>query len=388
MKPIAFLCAFFVSCAAFAQGPEIVETTRSGISIGVINNKYGLFDKTQKTILEAKYENIEHAGEGYFIAILNGKFGLYDAKGAELLKPEYKQIFVENTDKPVIFAEENGVTRAYIHKKIKGPLFCVSAGNPFYQVCQEEVTVAEYLGYLMNTTGSNPAEYRESAMLPDTNHMALNNKYIFRKLLNVTEEQAMDQKKYWGWYRGKYNYFDKILLPKSILNDKKLVGYLDLPITGVTMKQAQAFLDWYSGYMSEYSNGHYQYKLRLPTPEEWRNFAESGLRAEDKGDLLLDSMNAKKCMLYNTIPDKTVCSNYQEKEKRFGDNVAIVLGYNPDMNGVYNIFGNVAEMTSQEGIAKGGSFKHYASQCRTDKVQTYKGPQEWLGFRWVVEYVQ
>ena len=38
-------------------------------------------------------------------------------------------------------------------------------------------------------------------------------------------------------------------------------------------------------------------------------------------------------------------------------------------------------------FAVGGSFKHFANHCRTSLVQKYEGPQEWVGFRWVVEYI-
>ncbi|WP_375561983.1 formylglycine-generating enzyme family protein [Bernardetia sp. OM2101] len=55
--------------------------------------------------------------------------------------------------------------------------------------------------------------------------------------------------------------------------------------------------------------------------------------------------------------------------------------------GLYNMFGNVAEMTSEKGIAKGGSFAHTLEECAADKVQTYDSPQAWLGFRCVAEVV-
>lgn len=382
------LTLIVVGYMANAQEVELLEANSSGIYIGTFNERYGLYDKTKKAILEPKFDFIEDGGGGYFIVVLEKKYGLYDEKGNEILKPVYENVSIEDNRKPLVRVKDKGVDHFFIHKKMSGPLYSVATGNVFYNVSQTEVSVAEYLAYLMTITESIPAAYKDSKALPDTSHMAYNNRLVFRQLLRkMSEEEENDQKKYWGWYKVKYNFSGKILLPKSLLNDKKLVGYLDLPITGVSFAQANDFLTWYNGYISEYTSYDYLYKLRLPTPDEWSEFANSGLRAVDKNDFILDSLNDKKCMLYNTIPDKSVCSNYQEKEKRFGDNISIVLGYNPDMNGLYNVFGNVAEMTSEKGVAKGGSFRHFANHSRTNVQQAYNGPQEWLGFRWVVEFI-
>jgi len=34
--------------------------------------------------------------------------------------------------------------------------------------------------------------------------------------------------------------------------------------------------------------------------------------------------------------------------------------------------------------AMGGSFRQYASECTSDHEQSYSGPQDWVGFRYVV----
>jgi len=46
--------------------------------------------------------------------------------------------------------------------------------------------------------------------------------------------------------------------------------------------------------------------------------------------------------------------------------------------------GNAAEMTSTEGIAMGGSFRHSARETFSDRKQEYNKPENWLGFRYVV----
>lgn len=377
---------FAISVAVFfpkAYAQDILEKNKVGTGIGTVDDKYGLYDKTKKIILEPKYELIEMAGDNYFVVTLEGKMGLYDAKGVEVLKPVYSNIEIVDDRKPLLAVEENGKRRIYIHKKVEDILGGVKSNSSFFEVEQTEVSVGYYLAFILMAS-QDPDEYRISKSMPDTNHMAYNNKLIFRKLLAMSQESTYEEKKYWGSYRAGYN---KFLLPKSILDNKKLKEYLDMPITGVSFTQAKEYLNWYSDHMSEYAPAAYHYQFRLPTREEWESLAESGLNASFKANHIIDSMNVKKCMLYNTIPDKSVCSNLAEKEKRYGENVVPIYSFFPDNNGMFNVYGNVAEMTSAEGVAVGGSFKHYANHSRTNLVQKYEGPQEWLGFRWVVEYI-
>ncbi|HET6224738.1 MAG TPA: hypothetical protein VFF27_00570 [Bacteroidia bacterium] len=49
-----------------------------------------------------------------------------------------------------------------------------------------------------------------------------------------------------------------------------------------------------------------------------------------------------------------------------------------------NIQGNVAEMTSVKGIAKGGSYSQYAKDSYSGAINNYTKPEFWLGFRCVV----
>ena len=46
--------------------------------------------------------------------------------------------------------------------------------------------------------------------------------------------------------------------------------------------------------------------------------------------------------------------------------------------------GNASEMTNIKGIAKGGSFRHYAIDSRKDRQQEYKDAEDWLGFRYMI----
>jgi hypothetical protein len=52
---------------------------------------------------------------------------------------------------------------------------------------------------------------------------------------------------------------------------------------------------------------------------------------------------------------------------------------------IYNMIGNVVELTATKGLAKGGSLENKLSDCAIDKDFLYNGPQEWLGFRCIME---
>ncbi len=53
----------------------------------------------------------------------------------------------------------------------------------------------------------------------------------------------------------------------------------------------------------------------------------------------------------------------------------------PSGRSLYNIIGNVAEMTATPGVAKGGSFKHTLAEAEPSQSQAYAGPCSWVGFR-------
>jgi formylglycine-generating enzyme required for sulfatase activity len=64
-----------------------------------------------------------------------------------------------------------------------------------------------------------------------------------------------------------------------------------------------------------------------------------------------------------------------------------VKSYFPNKIGVYNLIGNVAEMISEEGIAKGGSWINKPEEVSVTEDFHYTKPSDWLGFRCVCEKV-
>ncbi len=80
------------------------------------------------------------------------------------------------------------------------------------------------------------------------------------------------------------------------------------------------------------------------------------------------------------------CNSTNKSIKSQGSSLVRADCYLPTKLKIYCLPGNAAEMTSTEGIAVGGSFKHFASQSYSNQVQKYSGEEEWLGFRCLITF--
>lgn len=159
----------------------------------------------------------------------------------------------------------------------------------------------------------------------------------------------------------------------------KHVAYKDYPVVGITYNQAVAFCKWRTDRVKEFYMIRHKKDLpieyRLPTIEEWEMLSHSGMTVfsnkgrDEKGRIT--SNHAR--------PDDTLdVSAYSGT-----DVTAPVYSYRANSFGLYNSIGNVAEMVKEEGISKGGSWRHRLDDCRVGKNIPYSKPESWLGFRCV-----
>jgi hypothetical protein len=97
-----------------------------------------------------------------------------------------------------------------------------------------------------------------------------------------------------------------------------------------------------------------------------------------------DSLNSKNCAQYNSINCNCISESKKDHNKFQGKSLLRADSYWPTELGLFNLQGNAAEMTNIEGIAMGGSFRHYAKESFSDKTQQYSTPEDWLGFRYII----
>jgi hypothetical protein len=150
---------------------------------------------------------------------------------------------------------------------------------------------------------------------------------------------------------------------------------LSYPIVGITLFQAWCYCN--------VQNQHYEEEL---SPEELGTGPDVSFDLPDPEllDRLLstrDSTNGE-CALFNYACEP--CQHAPKGRDAFirpGREVTPVYGYGPDWRGLYNLRGNAAEMTTEPGVAKGGSYAHPAKEALPGALQLYEAPQPWLGFR-------
>lgn len=174
-------------------------------------------------------------------------------------------------------------------------------------------------------------------------------------------------------------------------------AYSNYPIVNITYEGAVAYCKWLTiQYNQQHPEGKY-ISFRLPTEQEWRYAAgsknEKAITSFPNNQILTNDLDQKGLMVHIYNGKKTLVpylaniktdSGYQADG---GFQMLKVQSYPPNSIGIYNTFGNVAEMTSTKEIIKGGSWADLFSECTFDKNATYAAPDPRVGFRIMMEVV-
>jgi len=174
------------------------------------------------------------------------------------------------------------------------------------------------------------------------------------------------------------------------------------PVVGIRYEQAVEFCKWRTLvvnlgiYMDEnnlknhkeHLNDSFPIKIyyRLPTMEEWEMIAKGNLNEQEfpygYKDVYYEWKN-KQFKMFNCIfpDDKPKIHDPHSPDDQIYT-VDCKANF-PNSYGTYNMIGNLAEMVSEPGIAKGGSFVDKLDSCKIAIDKYYDGPQAWLGFRCV-----
>jgi formylglycine-generating enzyme required for sulfatase activity len=233
---------------------------------------------------------------------------------------------------------------------------------------ETEINVGTWLSYYTWVLIHGGFEAAQK-VLPDSNAVEPELwAYIKRKSTDYLDEQGSYTLQPIGYFGKECKECSKF--GKRLFSERRYCAMLNFPITGVTYEQVKRFCEWRTKV-----EGNNKFVFRLPTPKEWTDFALKGLSETERKNGFRDSLNNKKCPYYNfNIKCNCEQDNYQGQLNGVGM-------YSPEKTGAFDVFGNVSEMTSIKGVAKGGSFKLYANQCHPDSIQHYDKPEIWLGFR-------
>jgi formylglycine-generating enzyme required for sulfatase activity len=166
-------------------------------------------------------------------------------------------------------------------------------------------------------------------------------------------------------------------------------AYRDYPVVGITYEQAIRYCNWRTERVKEViKSGAYNNKIipenfyyRLPEKIEWE-YAASAVNSE-KTQKLMDSKKYTGYHFNNVIV--ATATSESVKPNPNATITAPVKSYFPNIYGIYNLIGNVAEMTATKGIAKGGSWNDLKTEVTIEKDFVYDGANSWTGFRCVCE---
>ncbi|GIV36480.1 MAG: hypothetical protein KatS3mg032_0859 [Cyclobacteriaceae bacterium] len=389
MKTTIGIAVSWLICSLkiFAQSPEECSDWIDKFCLFTNNGKVGLYDeKKKKTVLPAEYDSII-TDEMQLRYILAWKDGIPYPFTMQLkpvnLRERYSFIRIVSTDDSegaYLVAKDN--RGEFIPITEESWLPSAVRVNDRLMISETEVTLRDWLLFMSDVQKDVPF----SKTMPDSSRMHAHSKAFLRWFLKYMEEEVSHN----TYLKLKFKEYSdrKLIRYPSQLLDKSIAGYGFMPVTGISYEQAQLYCKWltdlyeesYTGYLSSI-----KVNFRLPAKEEWEKLTLAGLNASMRSNQLFDSLNTEGCFLFN-YRFASDCKSFDSFMKKYGSRgVMQVMEFFPDNMGVYNLFGNVAEMTEEKGLAKGGHYDLWARLCAIDKDQHYEQPEPWLGFRWVAE---
>ncbi len=156
-------------------------------------------------------------------------------------------------------------------------------------------------------------------------------------------------------------------------------AYRNYPVVNITYEAAQLYCQWLTAKSNLNLQSEYTYEYKLPNRTEWMRAAEGKLTKVDYAWGGSEVFNLQKCVLCNIDVSKE--NNGLVDATTY---TAQVESYSPNSIGLYNVNGNVAEMTSTKGEAVGGSWNSTATDAKISSVQTYTSASPLVGFRPII----
>ena len=181
-------------------------------------------------------------------------------------------------------------------------------------------------------------------------------------------------------------------------------AYRDYPIVNISYEGAVLFCEWLtSKYNSLEKRAFHKVLFRLPTGEEWKHAARGGIEKapypwggyslrNTKGEFLCNyKYIGDERIHFDTVREKDIIIHEIEFSSYLNDypsTMVPVLYYHSNDYGIYNISGNAAEMTAENGIARGGSYISPGYDVRIDSEEKYTEPAAYIGFRFCMKIIE
>ncbi len=158
-------------------------------------------------------------------------------------------------------------------------------------------------------------------------------------------------------------------------------AYDRYPAVNISFDAAKAYCQWLTHqYNMQRKRRYTQVLFRLPTEQEWIEAATSRGKYPVSGFPDDKIKNEKECYLVNLKAGDEYAADGSF-------HTATVDSYLHNELGFFNMFGNVAEMTSKKGIAKGGSWYNTFEESKFKNNIKYDGADPGIGFRIVMEVI-
>lgn len=186
-------------------------------------------------------------------------------------------------------------------------------------------------------------------------------------------------------------------------------AYNEYPVVNISQEGAKAYCEWLTeAYNQKLKRQYKKVKFRLPTEQEWTTAARAGHKTpfpwggyylrNGQGELLANFRHISDAVLKRnaTTGEIELVDGYYGRVAMGELNDAAncpapVTNYFKNDFGLFNMSGNVAEMLSEKGRTKGGSWASSGYYIRIDAEDEYVGftePAPMIGFRYFVEIIE
>lgn len=165
--------------------------------------------------------------------------------------------------------------------------------------------------------------------------------------------------------------------------------YSNYPVVNISHEAALLYCEWLTEKVNKRLNTDKKYIFRLPEANEFVYAAEGGSTCRPytwNGPFMRNSKGQNLCN-YRTTTSSVETPEIAGTLYDNSDITAPIQSYWPNEFGIYHLNGNVAEMTSEKGLATGGSWNDDADHVRNASRSNYSTACPTVGFRIVVTVI-